>query len=73
MGPVNAATETATAAVGARVGAGSVVGVAVGMAAGVEILVGGTGASPPHAEIPVRNAASAKADINRGHRYIPEF
>ena len=74
MGPVNAAaTETAASAANSTVVAGNVLGVAVGIAAGVEILVGGAGASPTHAEIPARSATRAKADIDRGHRTIPKF
>ena len=71
MGPLKAAAETAT--VGASMGAGGVGGEAVGMAVDIGTLVEGTDAAPPHAEIPARIVASAKADINRGHRYMPKF
>ena len=71
MGPLKAAAETA--ALGANVGAGTVGSEAVGMAVEIGTLVEGTDAAPPHAETPARSAASVKADINRGHRYMPTF
>jgi len=74
MEPIKAGgAGTIAAAMGAVVGSGKVGGAAVGMAADVATLVGRTGASPPHAEIPARSAARAKADIDRGHRTIPRF
>ncbi len=72
MGPLKASTAE-TAAVGVSMGAVSVEGEVVGMAVGREARVASTDAAPPHAEIPARIAASAKADINRGHRYISKF
>ena len=74
MGPLKAGgAGTMAATLGTVVGSGNVEGAAVGTAADVGMLVGGTGASPPHAEIPARSAARAKADIDRGHRTIPRF
>ncbi len=74
MGPLKAGgAGTMAAALGAVVGSGNVGGAAVGMAADVGMLVGGIGASPPHAEIPARSAARAKAEIDRGHRTISKF
>ena len=62
---------TMAAALGAVVGSGNFGEAAVGMAADVGMLFGGTGASPPHAEIPARSAARAKAGIDRGIQPFP--
>ena len=70
-GPLKAAAKTA--AVGANMGAVNVEDEPVGMAVDIGTLVAGTDAAPPHAEIPARIATSAKAEINRGHRYISKF
>lgn len=74
MEPIKAGgTGIVSTALGAMVGSGNVGGAAVGMAPDVGMIVGGTDASPPHAEIPARSAARAKADIDRGHRTILRF
>ena len=72
MGPLKVAA-TETVAVGVSMGVGNGVDVAVGMTVGVGIGLGGTGASAPHAGIPARSTRNAKADIDRGHRYMREF
>ena len=61
MGPLKAGDAgTMAAALGAVVGSGNFGGAAVGMAADVGMLFGGTGGSPPHAEIPARSAAGPR-------------
>jgi len=72
MAPVKV-FATKTVAADANIGVGNCVGVAVGISAGVGIGVGETGVSPAHADIPAISTASAKGDIDRGHRYMRGF